>query len=68
MEKKESSTSIAGSPILNIAVGITLAAISFWLIFALIPNNISQVSNENDISPSLYPNLSAWFLLGFSLI
>lgn len=68
MEKKESSTSIAGSPILNIAVGITLAAISFWLIFALIPNNISQVSNENDISPSLFPNLSAWFLLGFSLI
>ena len=68
MEKKESSTSITVSPILNIAVGIILAVISFWLIFVIIPNNISQVSNENDISPSLFPNLSAWFLLGFSLI
>jgi len=56
------------SPILNVAVGIILAALSFWLIFALIPNNINQLSSENDISPSLFPTLSAWFLLGLSLV
>ena len=29
---------------------------------------INQLSSENDISPSLFPTLSAWFLLGLSLV
>jgi len=56
------------SPIVNIVAGTLLAAISLWVIYSLIPNNINQISGENDISPSLFPNLTARFLLGLSLV
>ena len=68
MKNKESLIDGSVSPIVNIVAGILLAALSLWIIFSLIPNNINQVSGENDISPSLFPNLTAWFFLGLSLV
>ena len=56
------------TPIVNIVAGTFLATTSLWIIYSLIPHNVNQVSGENDISPSLFPNLAAWFLLGLSLV
>ena len=51
----------------NIVAGILLAAVSIWLLSVTIPNNIGQAAGKNDISPSLFPTLAAWILLGLSL-
>ena len=68
MANKKPSFDRPVSPIVNIVAGTLLAAISLWVIYSLIPNNINQISGENDISPSLFPNLTARFLLGLSLV
>lgn len=54
-------------PMFNIVAGIVLAAVSIWLLLVTIPGHIGQAAGKNDISPSLFPTLAAWILLGLSL-
>ena len=68
MRNKNLSFDRPVTPIVNIVAGTLLATTSLWIIYSLIPYNVNQVSGENDISPSLFPNLTAWFLLGLSLV
>ena len=58
---------VTASPTIDIVASIFLATISIWLLIVTIPKNIGQAAGKNDISPSLFPTLAAWFLLGLSL-
>ena len=58
---------VTASPKIDIVVSIFLATVSIWLLIVTIPKNIGQAAGKNDISPSLFPTLAAWFLLGLSL-
>ena len=58
---------VTAFPKIDIVVSIFLATVSIWLLIVTIPKNIGQAAGKNDISPSLFPTLAAWFLLGLSL-
>ena len=68
MSDAETEGTNTDPPIFNIVAGILLATLSLWLLIVTIPNNISQTAGKNDISPSLFPTLTAWGLLGLSLL
>ena len=67
MSDGEPEDRVTASPKIDIVVSIFLATVSIWLLIVTIPKNIGQAAGKNDISPSLFPTLAAWFLLGLSL-
>lgn len=67
MSDAENEDSGENPPIFNIVAGILLAAVSLWLLFVTIPNNVGQAAGKNDISPSLFPTMAAWLLFGLSI-
>ena len=67
MSDGEPEDRVTASPKIDLVVSIFLATVSIWLLIVTIPKNIGQAAGKNDISPSLFPTLAAWFLLGLSL-
>ena len=55
-------------PIIDLAVGILLAAGSLFCLFWLFPRYIVASVGENDVGPEFFPKFAAWIVFALSIL